>query len=235
MARARTVESESGINSVSSVRQSREMETRNYARRSLLARPRNMSWLRSRTPFLLGSDCSGLEAPLLAAQALSLQCHHMWSSDLDDRVAQFIRQNYEPRQLFRDLTNRRHESLPSLPSFVISAVRCALLENPAKKEHTSSDLTCETCLRLVSRGVYTAGFPCQSYSTLGLRRGLQDASRAAALLLRCMLHSADIFTLAGVTCMKLIRSLSGEECCKRSAARHQSSQLEVTLTTASFS
>ena len=97
----------------------------------------------------VGTDCSGMEAPLYALQAMQQPYCHMWSSDRAKEAQAFIQQNHAPKSFFDDVTKRKPGSLVSL----------------------------------ADDGLYVAGFPCQSYSFLGARRGLADVDRAQALQL----------------------------------------------------
>ena len=85
----------------------------------------------------VGTDCSGIEAPIQALQKENISFSHLWSSDIDPMVRKSILGNYNPKILYENICERNHTTLPKID-------------------------------------LYYAGFPCQSFSTLGKRKGLND-------------------------------------------------------------
>jgi len=83
----------------------------------------------------VGTDCSGIEAPLYALQHLGVPITHEFSCDSDPHVKASILANHRPRMFFDDI--RAPRELPPLD-------------------------------------LYVAGFPCQPFSCVGQRRGLED-------------------------------------------------------------
>jgi DNA (cytosine-5)-methyltransferase 1 len=59
-----------------------------------------MSYLR------VGTDCSGIEAPIQALLQLKLPFHHIFSSEIDKYCIQSIKANYAPTTIFEDITER---------------------------------------------------------------------------------------------------------------------------------
>ena len=53
------------------------------------------------------TDCSGMEAPIQALQNLHIDFQHLAASDINDASRRFIKNNFAPKLLFRDLTKRR--------------------------------------------------------------------------------------------------------------------------------
>ena len=45
----------------------------------------------------IGTDCSGIEAPLQALKQLKIPFSHEFSSDIDKYVIQSIKANYKPK------------------------------------------------------------------------------------------------------------------------------------------
>jgi DNA (cytosine-5)-methyltransferase 1 len=64
----------------------------------------------------VGTDCSGIEAPLQALDALGIKYSHEFSSDIDEHVRKSILANYKPKKLYDDITKDR--ILPKLDLYV---------------------------------------------------------------------------------------------------------------------
>ena len=57
------------------------------------------------TKFLkIGTDCSGIEAPIQALKKLKINFSHEFSSDKDEYVRKSIKANFSPKILFEDIT-----------------------------------------------------------------------------------------------------------------------------------
>ena len=54
----------------------------------------------------IGTDCSGIEAPIQALIKLGISHKHIFSSDIDKYVIESIKANYKPDIIFGDITNR---------------------------------------------------------------------------------------------------------------------------------
>ena len=96
----------------------------------------------------IGTDCSGMEAPIFALRQLGCPFSHEFACDKDRHCRTTIEANTRPKQLFSDITTRPVSSLPR------------------------------------SLDIYVAGFPCQPFSTAGLRAGLQD--QRSNIFLHCL-------------------------------------------------
>ena len=66
----------------------------------------------------IGTDCSGIEAPIQALQQLKVPHVHEWSSEIDKYAIQSICANYSPRQLYGDIAQRNHRDLPDVDVYV---------------------------------------------------------------------------------------------------------------------
>ena len=96
----------------------------------------------------IGTDCSGIEAPIQALKNLGIPFSHEFSSDIDKYCIQSIKANYEPKVLFGDPDG-------SFP--------CGDITKRDIKDVPDIDL-------------YVCGFPCQPFSTAGQRTGLDHKS-----------------------------------------------------------
>lgn len=66
----------------------------------------------------VGTDCSGIEAPIVALKLLGIPFDHMFSSDIDENCRKVIQMNFRPRKMYTDVTKRDHSLLPKLDLYV---------------------------------------------------------------------------------------------------------------------
>lgn len=66
----------------------------------------------------VGTDCSGIEAPICALRSLGVSFTHEFSSDIDASVRRNIEANYEPGVLFGDITTRDIADVPDIDLYV---------------------------------------------------------------------------------------------------------------------
>jgi|UniRef100_A0A6C0BJP0 DNA (cytosine-5)-methyltransferase 1 len=71
-----------------------------------------------RNKLIVGTDCSGTEAPIQALEMLGVKYDHAFSSDNDPDVIENIRHNFHPRMIYRDILKRNHSRLPKLDLYV---------------------------------------------------------------------------------------------------------------------
>lgn len=66
----------------------------------------------------VGTDCSGIEAPIQALMKLKIPFTHEFCSDIDKYVIQSIKANYSPKNIYGDITSRDHSRLPDIDLYV---------------------------------------------------------------------------------------------------------------------
>ena len=89
---------------------------------------------------VVGTDCSGIDAPLHALDLLGIKYKYEFASDIDQECKKTILLNHRPRVFYDNIITRDHTKLPKLD-------------------------------------LYVAGFPCQSFSSLGQGLGFEDMKR----------------------------------------------------------
>jgi DNA (cytosine-5)-methyltransferase 1 len=66
----------------------------------------------------VGTDCSGIEAPIQALNRLGLPYHHCFSSDIDEKCRASITANYHPDILFTDISTRDIQHVPDIDLYI---------------------------------------------------------------------------------------------------------------------
>lgn len=69
-------------------------------------------------PWRVGTDCSGIEAPLFALDFLRIPYTHVFSCDVDPHVRASIQANHQPQQIYQDVLARNHTTLPDIDVYV---------------------------------------------------------------------------------------------------------------------
>ena len=81
----------------------------------------------------VGTDCSGMEAPIQALRNLGVSFTHVFSSDNDEKVRKTIRANYPPEILYKDITKRDVAKVPSVDLY-LAGFPCQPFSNAGKKQ-----------------------------------------------------------------------------------------------------
>ena len=85
----------------------------------------------------VGTDCSGIDAPVVALRGMGVDVTHVFACECDKHAKHVLLANHTPSTFYDNITTRDHTSTPSVD-------------------------------------FYAAGFPCQTFSTMGRRAGRED-------------------------------------------------------------
>jgi DNA (cytosine-5)-methyltransferase 1 len=66
----------------------------------------------------IGTDCSGIEAPIEALKQLGIPFEHKWACEIDRFARTSILANYQPEIIYEDITKRNHSELPDIDVYV---------------------------------------------------------------------------------------------------------------------
>jgi DNA (cytosine-5)-methyltransferase 1 len=66
----------------------------------------------------VGTDCSGIEAPIVALKNLGIKIDHVFSSEIDVNCRKMIWKNFPPKILYEDMTKRNVNTLPNVDIYV---------------------------------------------------------------------------------------------------------------------
>lgn len=66
----------------------------------------------------VATDCSGIEAPIVALKNLGISFTHIFASDINKYVIQSIKANFEPENIYEDITTRDNSSLPDIDLYI---------------------------------------------------------------------------------------------------------------------
>jgi DNA (cytosine-5)-methyltransferase 1 len=69
-------------------------------------------------PLRIGTDCSGIEAPIVALQQLKIPFVHEFSSEIDKYCISTIKANFNPKIIFGDMKQRKLKDIPDIDMYV---------------------------------------------------------------------------------------------------------------------
>jgi DNA (cytosine-5)-methyltransferase 1 len=82
----------------------------------------------------IGTDCSGIEAPIQALKNMNIDFRHIFSSDIDKFCIKSIKENYSPEILYeQDIRTRKVEDIPDIDLYVCG-FPCQPFSNAGRKK-----------------------------------------------------------------------------------------------------
>jgi len=100
----------------------------------------------------IGTDCSGIEAPIQALLQLNIPFEHTWACDKDKYSIQSIKANYHPKKIYTDITKRKHACLPDIDIY-ICGFPCqpfSLMGNKMGTEDSRSNIMYQ-CIKVIQK------------------------------------------------------------------------------------
>ena len=73
---------------------------------------------KSKTKITVGTDCSGIEVPMMALENLKVPHTHLFSSESDSKVRKTLKANFSPMEIHPDITQRRVASMPEVDLYL---------------------------------------------------------------------------------------------------------------------
>ena len=100
----------------------------------------------------IGTDCSGIEAPIQALQQLGIPFEHSFSCDIDKYAIQSIKANYHPKKIYHDITKRKHALLPDIDIYVCGfpCQPFSLMGNKMGTEDSRSNIMYQ-CIKVIQK------------------------------------------------------------------------------------
>lgn len=119
----------------------------------------NLACQKPNKTLMVSTDCSGIEAPIMALNLLRIPYVQLWNSDIDEKVFDSMDANYDQPILgtCNDIMSRDNAQL----NRHILKLGCRL-------------------------DIYIAGFPCQSFSNLGYGQGFDDYKNRGIIFFACL-------------------------------------------------
>jgi DNA (cytosine-5)-methyltransferase 1 len=87
----------------------------------------------TKTPLRVGTDCSGIEAPVMALRMMGVPFVHEFSSEMDSHCVASIKANYNPKIIFGDMTKRVLKHIPDIDLY-ICGFPCQTFSSAGKRE-----------------------------------------------------------------------------------------------------
>ena len=99
----------------------------------------------------VGTDCSGMDAPIQALLNLGVPFKHEFSCDIDPFCRQTIAANYSPRILYTDITTRSIDDIPDIDLYVCG-FPCQPFSRAGKQQgpNDARGTIVEHCIRVIA-------------------------------------------------------------------------------------
>ena len=100
----------------------------------------------------IGTDCSGIEAPIQALLQMKIPFEHSFACDKDPYVLKSIKANYNPKKIYTDITKRKHALLPDIDIY-ICGFPCqpfSLMGNKMGTEDSRSNIMYQ-CIKVIQK------------------------------------------------------------------------------------
>ena len=103
-------------------------------------------------PLRIGTDCSGIEAPIQALLQLGIPFEHEWACEKDTFALASIKANYKPKKIYTDITKRKHALLPDIDLYVCGfpCQPFSLMGNKMGTEDSRSNIMYQ-CIKVIQK------------------------------------------------------------------------------------
>ena len=100
----------------------------------------------------IGTDCSGIEAPIQALQQLRIPFEHSFCCEKDSFALKSIQANYTPKKIYNDITKRKHALLPDIDMYVCGfpCQPFSLMGNKMGTEDSRSNIMYQ-CIKVIKK------------------------------------------------------------------------------------
>lgn len=84
----------------------------------------------------IGTDCSGIDAPIMALKQMKVHFIHEFSSEIDKHCIETIKVNFDPKIIFGDMRQRKLKDIPDIDMYVCG-FPCQAFSLAGKRKGTS--------------------------------------------------------------------------------------------------